>query len=487
MKRTTLPLLVAVAGVFALVHDARLTAQTLSSWPANSYQKVLDVANCGEKLFVDDASIFSADDWVMLIQNRGASMESEDCSHYGRLEDYGAAGNFELARIESVETAPQSGDDFIVLKACPSLFYYAAYPGTNGIPGDNGYGYQIVKVQYFSGGVIIDGKLNAPAWDASTGTGGVIAVVAAGTITLQADIDASGAGFVGGDPNGTNNSDADLTAYDYDPADNKAGLKGEGIVEVGTDANAGRGAPANGGGGGNGKNAGGGGGSNYGRGGVGGKQNSADGDVANGGVGGYDLTYDEWNRTRIFFGGGGGGGHRSAQGSGTDESKGGAGGGIILLMASGLIVDRAPLEGTSVDRKITANGEPGGDANSGSNGAGGGGAGGVVLMDIGSITVNLVEANLDLIIEAVGGNGGTTSGGSDCTGPGGGGGGGVVWFRGDEEELPAWMSVAIDKGNNGTASCNSTTVEHGADDGEDGAVKHDLTYPKWYAPSETPI
>lgn len=313
--------------LFSLFNRDILFAQTLSSWPSNSYQKILDVAECGKKLYVADASILSADDWVLLIQHRGGSMIGEDCSRYGRVEELGAAGNFELVRVESVATSPSSGDDYIILKDCPSLFYYAAYPGTEGIPNDNIYGYQIVKVEYFEGDVEINGDLVAPAWNSSTGIGGVIVVVATESITLKANIDASGSGFTGGIPNATNNTIADQLDYAYSAGLNNSGSKGEGISIVHANWSAGRGAPANGGGGGNGKNAGGGGGSNYGTGGTGGKQNSAAGDVANGGTGGYTLNYNEAFRTQVFFGGGGGGGHRSAQTiPAANDSKGGSGG-----------------------------------------------------------------------------------------------------------------------------------------------------------------
>lgn len=460
-------------------------AQTLSGWPSNSYQKILDVAECGKKLYVDDVSILSADDWVLLIQHRGASMVGEDCSRYGRIEEIGAAGNFELARVESVENNPVSGDDYVVLKSCPTLFYYAAYPGGQGIPADNDYGYQIVKVQYFEGNVEIDGDLVAPQWNSSTGTGGVIAIVARGAITLKADIDASGKGFAGGIPNGTDNNNSDEVDYDYSSAANKSGLKGEGIAFIPSSGDAGRGAAANGGGGGNGKNAGGGGGANFGAGGVGGKQNSAEGDVDNGGVGGYVLNYDEAYRTQVFLGGGGGGGHRSAQTiPSANDSKGGTGGGIVLIVASQLFVDRNGIEGTLIDRLITANGNYGESANNGSNGAGGGGAGGVVLLDVGTIAVNPLEIDLDLSVQAIGGNGGNTNGGADCTGPGGGGGGGVIWFRGESPASGVIMDVS---GGNRGQGIGCTPVSHGAEDGQDGIVLEGLSYPVYYDENENPI
>ena len=474
--------------LLAIIAGTALHAQSaLSSWPANSYLKVLDAAECGKKLYVSDASHLGAGDWVLLIQTRGARGIGEDCGRYGRVEDYGGAGNIEIVRVDSINANPGLGDEYVVLQECPSLFYYAAYPGTSGIPGHNDYGYQIVKVQFFDNDVIVDGDLNADVWNPVTGVGGVIALASTGTITLKADIDVSGKGFAGGSPNSNDNSDADQSAYFYDPGDNKAGEKGKGIVEPLSLQGTGRGASGNGGGGGNGKNSGGGGGGNYGAGGLGGNQNEAEGGDALGGVGGYAMGYDVPECTRAIFGGGGGGGHRSAKGTAQGESAGGAGGGLVLIICNELVVDRAIGEGTGVDRKILANGLNGGNAQDGDNGAGGGGAGGVVLLDVGSVSIASFQTNLDLIIEARGGQGGNTNVTTttlDCSGPGGGGGGGTVWYR--SLTAPSAVQVNVSGGSNGTA-VNCGNAPHGAESGEAGAEKFNLTVPVYYDDNETPI
>ena len=472
--------------ITSYISASNLSAQqTLTTWPTNSYQKVLDAADCGKKLYVSDASLLVADDWVLLVQTNGATAEDEECSRYGRVEKYGAAGNFELARVESVETQPVSGDDYVILKSCPSLFYYAAYnvPGlpSSGYPGSNDYGYQLVKVHYVDDDLTIDGNLNAPAWDNTAGTGGVIAIAATGTITLEADINVSEAGFPGGEPNLYDNSDVDQTAYELSITD-KAGEKGEEIL-LGSSSLHGRGASANGGGGGGGRNAGGGGGSNYGSGGRGGDQNGAEDDPNTtaddenqkiGGEGGWPMAYNQNGRTQAFFGGGGGGGHRSAKGSDPDESKGGVGGGIVLILANRLEVNGS--------RTIDASGGDGYDAEPGDNGAGGGGGGGVVLLDVPTIA-SVAGSTGTLTVDVEGGDGGDTDD-ADCTGPGGGGGGGLVWFR--TSTAPTVVTLNKDGGTKGSAT-NCSTSPHNATDGEDGGELFNLTYPKWYDENETPI
>lgn len=148
-------------------------------------------------------------------------------------------------------------------------------------------------------------------------------------------------------------------------------------------------------------------------------------------------------------------------------------------MAPQLYVDRNGFEGTSIDRFITVNGRAGESAN---NGAGGGGAGGVVLLDVGTIVISALATNLDLIVEAIGGDGGNTNGGTDCTGPGGGGG--VIWFRGT---IPNSGVVTNVQGGNSGQGVGCSPSNHGAENGEDGAILEGLKYPVYYEENEEPI
>ncbi|MGE3802927.1 MAG: hypothetical protein AB7H80_18065, partial [Candidatus Kapaibacterium sp.] len=137
------------------------------------------------------------------------------------------------------------------------------------------------------------------------------------------------------------------------------------------------------------------------------------------------------------------------------------------------------------NRTIQAKGNDGEDAVNGPTGAGGGGGGGVVLLDIGTIVVNPLETNLQLIVEANGGSGGNCNGGTDIVGPGGGGGGGVVWFR--SASRPANVSVLVSGGANGLDDSNGTPSAHSATSGEAGIEKFNLDFPIYYDENENPI
>lgn len=495
-----------------LINCTNLFAQTPTiSGVINTYLRVKEMSDYGRKIYVSNASAVNVGDWLLLIQNQGAATTSTDeCNGpTGSVTSYDAAGNFELVRVKAIETSPPPGPyellDGIELESPIRRFYYAHnHSGYQiGYPNGNNYGFQVVVVPYYEGDVEITGTLTADPWDGEKG--GVVALVAEGTVTMKANIDVSGKGFRGGVPS-ANNSSIDQIDYVSDPANNYAARKGEGISDVAIgnpewnsgrvvfEESAGRGALANGGGGGNGKNAGGGGGSNYAAGGRGGNQNSTedspgtgdDEEQKIGGEGGWALNYEDERRTQVFFGGGGGGGHRSNDnGSTPDDSKGGVGGGIVLILADKISVDN----GNPTGRFIMANGANGTNADAGANGAGGGGGGGTILLDVNQI-LNPGIPSEPLVLQVAGGDGGNTSTTTIRTGPGGGGGGGLVWFRAGTTPSGVEYNTGNGTVSGGAAGESNNGVinnNHGAEDGEDGTVLHNLTYPKWYGPGESAI
>jgi Peptidase family C25 len=295
--------------------------------------------------------------------------------------------------------------------------------------------YQVVKVARYRN-VTLNG-VTAAAWNGLAG--GVVAIDAAGTVTLSANsVNVTGLGFRGGvgqqlaGVGGLSGTDFVRTSGDA-----AHGLKGEGIAGTmanltgvgatrgyptsvgGGDPNGdrARGAPGNAGGGGtdsnpsaNDENSGGGGGSNGGQGGGGGNAwNSA------ATVGGYGGAAFPATFARLVMGGGGGAGTRNN--SSGILSSGADGGGIVFVRA-GLVA------GTGT---ITADGDTG-DAFEPLNDGGGGGGGGGSVLFVAPATVSL--ANLTIL--ARGGRGsdawptqapaGTPG---ERHGPGGGGGGGV--------------------------------------------------------------
>lgn len=139
----------------------------------------------------------------------------------------------------------------------------------------------------------------AKQWDRATGTGGILAFMCNGTLTVTGHLSAQGRGFFGGSPNYVG-EEFIINSYN------------QGSGNTNTDAGGAAGGGAAGGGGG----------------GAGGNQKGGDGGVGNSfGMNGADGT--QGTLTTLLFGAGGGGGGRN---NGADVS-GGAGGGIILAIA----------------------------------------------------------------------------------------------------------------------------------------------------------
>jgi hypothetical protein len=234
----------------------------------------------------------------------------------------------------------------------------------------------------------------AAKWDGATG--GVLAFLARGRVTIDGALSASGAGLGGAAPMRTvprqfGCAAAGTTLPAHAP-------KGEGIAVGPVTGGVER--VANGGGGGACHNAGGGGGALVSPAGVGGMTLPSDGSRAVGGEGGAALPFAPLQR--LFAGGGGGAGEQDD----ALEGAGGAGGGLLLIGAMGSI---------DVVGRVESSGGPGGT--SALSGGGGGGAGGMILLR------STYRVLCGASVVARGGSGGTTG---PAAGPGGGGSGGAI-------------------------------------------------------------
>lgn len=267
---------------------------------------------------------------------------------------------------------------------------------------------QLVRIpEYTTVDVPTGASLKALPWAASGAgfSGGILAFLANGTVTLTGNLDADAAGFRGGEKvQRLLNLAAPCTAEDGTPADGFAD-KGEGLVptEYGP-AKGGRGNWSLAAGGGNCQESGGGGGGNRGNGGSGGDSFLSTG---RGGRGGVGIDYSLLDRMTM---GGGGGAGEQKNGVG---SAGGSGGGVVFVRALSM----------SGAGKFTALGGAAANATAlglESDGAGGGGAGGSILIR----TVKALDCGG---LVAKGGKGGDTAVVTlGLFGPGGGGGGGRV-------------------------------------------------------------
>ena len=468
----------------------------------NTYTKVTGYSNgCScpstncATVTVSSATGFAANDIVLLIQMKGARVDSTNTTSFGNILNLYDAGNYEFDTIASI------AGSVITLKVPLRNTYF-----TNAYLADSAY-VQLIKVPVYVN-VNVNGALTPQAWDASTGTGGVLAFIASGSVTLNANISADGMGFRGTrlvsapvsceidtafyyQSTSWNHASCTSCGYAYDDPvtrrvgqaayggcgttcytnrmyinDNRtAAYRGEGIAantfkKVFANLNVayfekGKGHWGNAGGGGSNHNGGGGGGANYGAGGFGGNMYNvtstdcpSSGFSTRRGYGGAALTP---TGSKIFMGGSGGEGHNNGGGG----SAGTSGGGIIIIKAASV------TNGASYT--ISANGTD--QTYLGTNdGQGGGGAGGSILMNISGSYTNAVT------ISAKGGKGGDQSQ-SSCHGTGGGGGGGVIWFS--QSSTPANVTTVVTggaAGQNVHASFDCGVREWGATAGSSGGL-----------------
>lgn len=361
----------------------------------NAYTAALAFDICTNTITVSDATRFNTGDTVLMIQMKGAIIDTSNTPAFGTIITYGNAGNYEFNFISA-----KSGNQLTFLNK-PTR----AYDIPDGIV-------QLVRVPkykagYFSGGLV------PLAWDGATG--GIVCVYASLSVTSVEDVDATGRGFRGATGyNATYNaSNCTQNNYYYPASSQYAALRGESIGSVPQNMTKGKGSLAGGGGGGNSHNSGGGGGGNGGAGGQGGYQSDSCNAAAfnNGGIGGKSLQYNP-TINKIFMGSGGGAGHMDN--TGTYAPPGGAGGGIIIILTDALEM---------LEELIQSNGEDGWGCNSSNcnDGNSGGGAGGTILLSYTNVLGNL-------FVETKGGKGADMYGPilpGGRTGPGGGGGGGA--------------------------------------------------------------
>ncbi len=440
------------------------------------------------------AATLAEGDLVLVIQMQCADIDSTDTTAYGD----GAAGEPAsghadpvggclAGRYQFVRAGAGSNNAVLDLAGSPLT---AIYEQANATATSGRRTFQVIRVPQYAN-VALNGTVTAPAWDGFNG--GVVAIDAAFTLTLNGTVNVDGLGFRGGGGRSRSANDAS-ERFRWDD-DTRHGIKGEGmagtprfvsdkrdpdsgataaIVDLGAGwggyptgtASTGdfaRGAPANAGGGGafwdggsdNGGGGGGGNGRAGGRGGAGWRSAGYAGVLAD-----YSNLVDKkWGFggsgfagagvVRLVMGGGGGAGDNNAN-SQPAESSGAAGGGIVMLRA----VDFAG------NGSVSARGARAAD-NPSNDGAGGGGAGGSVLI---VATTWSAAAGIDVR----GGRGGDAwATGGSAHGPGGGGAGGVVVTS--SPVAPALGGGA--PGVTTTSDAPSGGANHGAQAGGDGVAQ----------------
>src|SRR5688500_8657871 len=332
-------------------------AQTTSiSGVVNTYYKVIETLPSKACVRVTIAAGLNYNDKVMLIQMKGASINTNsNSSSFGDITSINDAGNYEIGTVCNV-----TGDSVFMVFMLLNQYTVADKV-------------QLVKIPQYYSATVTD-TLKAEPWNNTTVTGGVLAISVEEDLKVNAPIYADSSGFRGGAYKLSTGDCGFLYpsndyAYNANTLNPQYGaFKGEGIADVTAAQSGGRGAPANGGGGGNNHNNGGAGGANLSAGGNGGGNSSSAGCTTTlQGKGGKALS--SYGGIKIFAGGGGGAGH--ANNGFPSAYGGGNGGGIIFIRAKNLVGNNS---------KITANGQRGGSSIG--DGASGGGAGGTVIMNI---------------------------------------------------------------------------------------------------------
>jgi hypothetical protein len=389
-------------------------------------------------LTVTSSSGFTAGELVLLYQATG--LLPAPASGDQRSINLGSStvGRFEYARV--AEVGPGS-----LRVTAPLQSGFAASVS------------QVVNVPEYTDVQVLSGaSLKATAWDGRTG--GILALLATGTLTNDGLVTVDGAGFRGGAF--VNHASLNGCTGLDEAAGSGGSYKGEGIVAGRYGSAAGRGNLANGGGSGVCHSAGGAGGGHGGTGGKGGF--TADGTRNVGGLGGAPVTALPYEH--LVFGGGGGGGSGHL-----DFGTGGAAGGGVMLLRANTVAGagRFSAGGSSADFVPSSI----------DDGAGGGGAGG-------AISVRALHGIVCGVAQAAGGAGGDTRHPSSPSGPGGGGAGGVVFLQAESLACPISVVAGLpgqSTASGGTFGAGPTSISTG------GSVGDQQSYQVPYVTPGTPV
>ena len=223
----------------------KASSQTTIGGVINDYTSLVTIDNpgctpcdqttsCLNTIQVSNASAFSEGDKALIVQLKGATIDQSNSSTGGTITDIGDAGNYEFFDIGDV-----TGNTIRPTTALKNTY-------------DSSGQIQLIRVPVYPGDVEITSELQADAWDDVTGEGGVIALFVKGSLTLSADINASGRGYTGVEmvTNGSpDNCGIDPeTQYNLATTNDDSWFKGGGIATSGPGNVKGRAPLGNGGG-----------------------------------------------------------------------------------------------------------------------------------------------------------------------------------------------------------------------------------------------
>ena len=143
----------------------------------NEYAVVLSYDQCTNSIKVLYDSAFNVGDTVLLIQMKGAMIDTSNTAAFGTIIDYKSAGNYEF--------------NYISQKAGDTLTFKNKLTRTYEIPDGV---VQLVRVPYEKNRMFTGG-LTCQPWDGSKG--GILAIIASSGLSSSYNIDVNGKGFRG--------------------------------------------------------------------------------------------------------------------------------------------------------------------------------------------------------------------------------------------------------------------------------------------------
>ena len=152
-------------------------SQTNISGIINIYTPVISIDYCSQTITVSNPGGFSIGDKVLLIQMKGATIDLNNSPSFGSILNYNNAGNFEFGIIKTI-----IGNKITFINEI-----LRAYNTNDKV--------QLVRVPVYNIAVV-KGLLTCQNWNGSTG--GILVFECTGDLYLNANIDASGKGFSGG-------------------------------------------------------------------------------------------------------------------------------------------------------------------------------------------------------------------------------------------------------------------------------------------------
>jgi hypothetical protein len=154
-------------------------AQTNFSGIINSYDQVTAYSQFNNSMDVVTPAMWTPGDRVVVIQITGATINTSNNSNFGSVTSLNNTGNYELATICEVNRNTVVFDNVLSNAYSPTIGKV-----------------QLVKIAVAAGNVLIQDTVRALAWNGNIG--GVVAIEAAGTVTVDRPIIVDGQGFRGG-------------------------------------------------------------------------------------------------------------------------------------------------------------------------------------------------------------------------------------------------------------------------------------------------